>query len=49
MPPVTGVVQSGTYIIKNVASGNYAVLKDANKGTPLTAGSNAQDENAIVC
>jgi hypothetical protein len=49
MAPITGVPQGGTYIVQNVASKNYAVLKDANKGTPLTAGSNAQDENAKVC
>jgi hypothetical protein len=48
MAPVTGVVQSGTYIIQNVASKNYAILKDGNKGSPVTSSNNAQDENAKV-
>lgn len=35
--PVTGVIQSGNYVISNVDSNNHATLKDANMGTPITA------------
>jgi hypothetical protein len=49
MSPVTGTLQSGTYVVSNVASGNYATLKDANKGSELTASNNSQSEDVKVC
>jgi hypothetical protein len=49
MSPVSGTLQSGTYVASNVASGKYATLKDANKGSAITASSDAQSEDVKVC
>jgi hypothetical protein len=49
MGPVTGTLQSGTYVVSNVASHNYATLKDANKGSPITANNNARSQDVKVC
>jgi hypothetical protein len=49
MVPVTGVVQSGTYVVQNVGSSNYAALKDANWGSPITASNDAFSRDVKVC
>jgi hypothetical protein len=44
MSPVTGTLQSGTYVVSNVASGRYATLRDANRGSAVTASNDAQQK-----
>jgi hypothetical protein len=44
MSPVSGTLQSGTYVVSNVASGRYAALRDANRGSPITASNDAQQK-----
>jgi hypothetical protein len=48
MAPVTGTLQSGTYTITNVASGNYATLTDANKGSDIKASRDGQSDDVKV-
>lgn len=49
MASVTGTLQSGTYIITNVASGNYATLRDANKLSDVHATNDSDSDNVKAC
>jgi hypothetical protein len=42
---ITGTLQSGTYTITNVSSGNYATVKDANKGSNLYATNDSNSDD----